>query len=487
MFQDHTQPRRALVIGLNYRHCAIGTLRGCINDTLTVQDLLRENNFGDDDITVHTDGDGDWGTHKDIMGAVQDLVDFAVANPSALLWFSFSGHGGQTQKNYSNTGEADYKDEGLIPTDFYASGHVTDNQLYETLVSKLPSTSKLFGLIDACHSGSMLDLPLTYRAGAGKLEGTESPDLAEVCMLSGCMDSQYSADAYFAGSFEGALTFSFAKAMHEAKELTYNLNAQQLAPMLVSYMRANNFDQRPTLSFTRASTLQAPMFANRPDFSPNVYIEMKGDQWAQFETTFSVYDDDEDRALLKDEAFQITNEVIKLYLQLRDGHYSLRLKDEQGPDVEGDGGVQTGRICYMNEEGVRGTIKRFDLSQWDSGFKTIHFTVDSSKDVDVSPTEVEVEVRLQCDYWCDELCWNIEDCRGVNVFASDKTFLHPFEKQACKHKLPSGQYTLKIKCSYGDGGVDGMVRCGEVETVVSWKGLDWKRNNGYLKYVHFDA
>ena len=141
----------------------------------------------------------------------------------------------------------------------------------------------------------------------------------------------------------------------------------------------------------------------------------------------------------------------------------------------------------MNEEGIRGTIKRFDLSQWDSGFKTIHFTVDSSKDIDVSPTEAEVEVRLQCDYWCDELCWNIEDCRGVNVFASDKTFLHPFEKQACKHKLPSGRYTLKIKCSYGDGGVDGMVRCGEVETVVSWKGLDWKRNNGYLKYVHFDA
>ena len=488
MFQDTTQPRRALVIGLNYKHCGVSNLNGCINDTKTVEGLLKENSFTDDDIVIRTDADGTWGTHKDIVSALSELVEFGKENPDALLWFSFSGHGGQTQKSHINTDEVDYKNEGLIPTDWHLSGPVTDNQLYCQFAAKLPATVKLFALIDACHSGSMLDLPLMYRSGKGKLEGVESPDLAEVLMISGCMDAQYSADAYFAGSFEGALTFSFARAFHAAKELTYNLTAQQLIPMLVSYLRSNNFDQKPTLSFTWERTLTSKLFNDRMDFNPNTYIEIKGDQWAQFETQFSVYSDDEDKALLKDEAFQLTNETIKVYLQLQDGNYSLRLRDAVYPGCEGDGGVQAGRICFMDVNGIRGKIKEFDLSDWNSSFKTVHFKVDSSRDVDVAEELVEVEIDLESDYWYQELIWNIEDVRGADVFKHDRTFLSPFSRHVCKHSLPKGLYILKLRCSYGDGGVIGKIRLNnENIKVINWRNLDWRKTNGYLKYVRFEV
>ena len=259
MFQNSQNPcstRKALVIGLNYKHCAVSGLNGCINDTVSLSKFLKEHNFTDDDITVATDNEGLWGTHDDILNAVDELAAFGIANPDALLWLSFSGHGGQTMKNYALVHEVDFKSEGLVPTDFYKSGFVTDDELFQHLVAKLPKTNKLFALIDSCHSGTMLDLPLTYKSCSGEVVGTPDPERPEVLMLSGCLDSQYSADAYFAGAFEGALTFSFMKAMNECRELNYSLSPEQLSPMLISYLRTNNFDQKPTFSFTHADTYE---------------------------------------------------------------------------------------------------------------------------------------------------------------------------------------------------------------------------------------
>ena len=483
MFQENRSTQRALVIGLNYKHCAVSGLNGCINDTKTVNKFLMANNFTEDDIVIATDENGSWGSHSDILTEIDNLAAFGAANPHSLLWLSFSGHGGQTLKDWAITNEADHKNEGLVPTDYFTSGFVTDDELYRRLVSKLPKTNKLFALIDACHSGSMLDLPLTYMSGSGKIEGTPDNEKAEVLMLSGCLDSQYSADAYFAGAFEGALTFSFMKAMNTSRELNYSLTPQQLSPLLVSYMRSNNFDQKPTFSFTHDNTYEKPLFS-RPDFDPNVYIEMKGDYWAQYETTFSVHDDDRGIFLLKDASFRLQNELIKLYFHLDNGNYSLLLKDECWGG--GDGGVSNGRVCYMDSKGLRGEIKKFDLSAWDTGSKTIHFIVDSSKNTVVSHTLVQVGVDLECDYWCDELSWNIEDVRGCNVFKTDKTFSQPYEKQKSTHLLPQGSYTLKIKCSYGDGGVTGSILVGdECIHSISWRGLDWKYKNGYLYYGQF--
>ena len=70
MFQDNGRIRKALVIGLNYKHCAVSGLNGCINDTVKVTKFLKEHNFTQDDITVATDNEGSWGTRQDILDEV---------------------------------------------------------------------------------------------------------------------------------------------------------------------------------------------------------------------------------------------------------------------------------------------------------------------------------------------------------------------------------------------------------------------------------
>ena len=50
MFKDSQQTRKALAIGLNYKHSAVSPLNGCINDTKTIEEFLKNNHFNDEDI-----------------------------------------------------------------------------------------------------------------------------------------------------------------------------------------------------------------------------------------------------------------------------------------------------------------------------------------------------------------------------------------------------------------------------------------------------
>ena len=96
-------------------------------------------------------------------------------------------------------------------------------------------------------------------------------------------------------------------------------------------------------------------------------------------------------------------------------------------------------------------------------------------------------MELQCNYFADELTWNIEDVRGCNVFKHDKTFSQPYELQKSQHLLPTGSYTLKLRCSYGDGGVLGKVSKDDKQLVnISWRDLNWHYSNGYLHYAKFE-
>merc|ERR1712167_441109 len=99
MFKDSQQTRKALVIGLNYKHSAVSPLNGCINDTKTIEEFLKNNHFNDEDIQICTDHNGQWGSYADIMNAIKQLADFGIENPHALIWLSFSGHGAQTYKS----------------------------------------------------------------------------------------------------------------------------------------------------------------------------------------------------------------------------------------------------------------------------------------------------------------------------------------------------------------------------------------------------
>lgn len=123
----------------------------------------------------------------------------------------YSGHGAQTRDR--NKDEKDGKDEVLVPVDYASSGCIVDDWLYTNVVSNLKCTT-LF-IIDACHSGSVLDLRYNWipaRRGGyvrtnNNLLCSEKPN---VTLLSGCLDSQYSFETQDATyGISGALTSAF--------------------------------------------------------------------------------------------------------------------------------------------------------------------------------------------------------------------------------------------------------------------------------------
>ena len=58
-----------------------------------------------------------------------------------------------------NGDERDGKDETLIPVDYKTKGQITDDVVLSNLVLDVPAGAMLTAVIDACHSGTVLDLP----------------------------------------------------------------------------------------------------------------------------------------------------------------------------------------------------------------------------------------------------------------------------------------------------------------------------------------
>lgn len=77
------------------------------------------------------------------------------------LIFHYSGHGSQ-QLDY-NRDEVDGYDEVLWPMDHQMMGTILDDEINSTIVRPLPPGTKLHAIIDACHSGTVLDLPFVCR------------------------------------------------------------------------------------------------------------------------------------------------------------------------------------------------------------------------------------------------------------------------------------------------------------------------------------
>lgn len=75
--------------------------------------------------------------------------------------FHYSGHGSQ-QRSYSGD-EVDGFDETLCPLDFETQGMIVDDEINAAIVKPLPRGVKLHAIIDACHSGTVLDLPFLCR------------------------------------------------------------------------------------------------------------------------------------------------------------------------------------------------------------------------------------------------------------------------------------------------------------------------------------
>jgi hypothetical protein len=257
----------ALCIGINYTGSA-APLNGCLEDVRRISEVLSKQGY---EITSLLE---EKATFMNILNA---MVQFArKAKRGDTLFFHYSGHGGQLRDQ--NRDELTGIDSTLIPYDYMTRGEIRDDYIYSYMINLLPAGVKLFGLVDACHSGSSFDLRYQiidqstvkkvdvsgewqYESGVLNTamlfrENKKYPkSLAEVYMLSGCQDEQTSADAYINGRYTGALTDCFLKSLSKFdkkqmkwKHLLYNTRG---------FLIEGNYDQIPQLSSGQAPSLES--------------------------------------------------------------------------------------------------------------------------------------------------------------------------------------------------------------------------------------
>ncbi|XP_050221667.1 metacaspase-1-like [Mercurialis annua] len=224
--------KRAVICGVSYRNTK-NELKGCINDAKCMKYLLiNKFKFPESSILMLTEEETDpfrRPTKHNMRMALFWLVQ--GCRPGDSLVFHFSGHGSQ-QRNYSGD-EVDGYDETLCPTDFESQGMIVDDEINATIVRPLPRGVKLHAIIDACHSGTVLDLPYQcrmdrngryswedHRPRSGVWKGTNG---GEAISFSGCDDNQTSADTSALSKITstGAMTYSFIQAIERGHATTY--------------------------------------------------------------------------------------------------------------------------------------------------------------------------------------------------------------------------------------------------------------------------
>jgi len=252
--------KKALLVGINkYKPNLNADLKGCINDVAMVHHLLV-NKFGFDTNNIRVVVD-DRATQNNILHRLQWLIN--DTKEGDLLVFHFSGHGSQIiDRNGDELN--DYLDEIICPHDLNWDNPLTDDIL-RSIFSKIPSGVKLIMIADCCHSGTLVRelnnpryekprfiLPpfdirsrsFNKKLSKRKLVEKTQKETQKIILLSGCKDSQTSADAYINGKYNGALSWAVYTVLNNNPNISYiDLHEK------VSYLlKRGGFSQEPQLN-----------------------------------------------------------------------------------------------------------------------------------------------------------------------------------------------------------------------------------------------
>jgi hypothetical protein len=222
--------KKALLIGINYKGTS-AELNGCINDVYNVKNFLSQNcEYKPENMRVLTDNDI-LPTNK----AIKDNIAWLLSGVSEgdTLFFHYSGHGSNIAD--TNGDETDKRDETLVPIDYNTAGMITDDWLFENFITRVPKGANLWALMDACHSGTLLDLRHNYTSicklkpgktlsepyipenwtNVFRYSTQRSRDIVgNIYMFSGALDPQYAADAFINGNPQGAFTACFLECLN---------------------------------------------------------------------------------------------------------------------------------------------------------------------------------------------------------------------------------------------------------------------------------
>lgn len=242
--------KKALIIGVTYTgtNCQ---LNGCKPDAFRVRDmLLSKFGYKTEDVTLLVEGEPNYKepSAKNIMDEIVNLLIQSLYYGVDEVYFGYSGHGSQVT-DYSGD-ETDGKDEILLPCDYKTGGYISDD-LLNKYFSYFPPKAKVVCLIDACHSGSMLDLAWKINTDSGEHELVNKNSRCRgdsITLISGCRDSQQSLDVFREGKWGGALTNAFLEIVESTQG---DVCWHQLVKDIHQAMVAQGFPQRPQLTASR--------------------------------------------------------------------------------------------------------------------------------------------------------------------------------------------------------------------------------------------
>jgi len=239
--------KRALLIGINYT----GTnneLNGCHNDIENVCDLLCKLGYPKTEIVQMLDKE-EIETNKVPTGAnmihwLKKMVDISKAGDT--LYIHYSGHGSHMRDQSGD--ERDHVDEVICPCD---GTYISDDTLNDILVKGLADGVKLRMVFDCCHSGSCVDLACRYLYGS-KFYQENDVIYKDIMMISGCRDTQTSADAWIGTQYTGALTWAFTESVTEflKSDAISKLFWKDLLYQIRYKLYQGGYSQIPQLSFS---------------------------------------------------------------------------------------------------------------------------------------------------------------------------------------------------------------------------------------------
>lgn len=231
-----TGVKRALMVGINaYQY--VNGLSGCVNDIVDAKaQILDKYGFAEANTTTLLDGQA---TRVNMLGALEKLV--AESQPGDFLYFHYSGHGAQIPD--TNGDEKDGRDEILCPVDARAANGKISNIIVDdeinTILGKLKPGVGFFMVSDSCNSGTIdqgldrkargITLPANIKnvtplkANLKAMASFQSRvDAGKYTIITGCQETQTSADAHINGRWNGALTYCLLETLKVGgPEMTY--------------------------------------------------------------------------------------------------------------------------------------------------------------------------------------------------------------------------------------------------------------------------
>jgi hypothetical protein len=267
--------KRAVLIGINYKSSE-EELKGCINDIQHIKFfLLNTMNYKTENITILTDDSFIKPTRKNIEEQLLKIVKDSKTGDSICI--QYSGHGSTIIDRSGD--EIDGKDEVLCPIDFRRSGVISDDWLYENIITKILPNVNTTIIIDACHSQSICDLK--YNLLSNSVCSAKNPQKYvsrewsnqfslsiqngvelknDISMLSGCLDVQTSADAFLDGKFQGAFTSCLLDMIKENiinGSFNKNLKLREVCKQVNARLQMKGFSQKSVLSVSKPNLMES--------------------------------------------------------------------------------------------------------------------------------------------------------------------------------------------------------------------------------------